>query len=320
MASSVLLLTDGRMDAHASEGHPERPSRRAAAADGVREAAGSLLQEEPILAATDADLAHIHDAAYLALLEEADAHGGGWLDLDTYLAPGSMAAARLAAGATIQAARAISTGEVTVAFAVVRPPGHHAAATRGSGFCLLNNVAVATQALRSEGTVRRVAIVDWDVHHGDGTQELFDADPDLLYASTHQYPFYPGTGASHDRGIGDALGTKLNRPLAAGDGDEPFVTAWVDDLLPAVEAFAPDAILVSAGYDAHRADLLAQLAVTEAGYEAVSGAVGAVAAKLGLGGVALTLEGGYDLAALRGSASATVRGLLAGLAGGSEAA
>jgi acetoin utilization deacetylase AcuC-like enzyme len=318
VAGSVLLLTDARMDAHAAEGHPERPSRRRAAADGVRDAAGDMLREEPVELASDEALTRIHTPAYLQLLAEADATGGGWLDPDTYVAPGSMTAARLAAGATVGAAHAAAGGLASVAFAAVRPPGHHAAVSRGSGFCLLNNVAIAAAALRAEGMAQRIAILDWDVHHGDGTQQIFDADPDVLYASTHQYPFYPGSGAPHERGVGDGSGTSLNRPLLAGDGDEAFVGDWVDDLLPAVEAFAPDAILVSAGYDAHRADPLAELEVTEAGYGAVAREIGAVAARLGLGGVALTLEGGYDLDALRASVAATVRGLLEGMDGQSE--
>jgi acetoin utilization deacetylase AcuC-like enzyme len=220
--------------------------------------------------------------------------------------------ARLAAGATIQAARAVAAGEARFAFAVVRPPGHHAASGRGTGFCLLNNIAVAAAALRADGVAHRIAIVDWDVHHGDGTQAIFDADPDVLYASTHQAPFYPGTGAAVDRGTGAGRGTKLNRPLLAGDGDEAFVAAWREELLPAVEDFRPDAILVSAGYDAHAADPLAGLDVTEAGYAAVGHELGAAAARLGLGGVTLTLEGGYDLAALRASVAASVLGILRG--------
>jgi acetoin utilization deacetylase AcuC-like enzyme len=316
---SVLLLTDARMDAHVAAGHPERPARREATADGVRDGAAARLREEAVEPAADVELAAVHDPAYLALLDEADASGGGWLDPDTYVARGSMTAARLAAGATLRAARAVAAGEAAVAFAVVRPPGHHAAASRSSGFCLLNNIAIAAEALRADGSAQRIAIVDWDVHHGDGTQQIFDADPDVLYASTHQYPFYPGTGAAYERGVGNGIGTVLNRPLAAGEGDEAFTSAWVDDLLPAVEAFAAQAILVSAGYDAHRADPLAELAVTEDGYDAVSRALGAVAARLGLGGVALTLEGGYDLGALRASAAATVRGLLSGMADASGA-
>ena len=206
-----------------------------------------------------------------------------------------------------------------MAFAAIRPPGHHAAASRASGFCLVNNIAVAAAALRTDGRAR-IAIVDWDVHHGDGTQELFEADPDVLYTSTHQAPFYPGTGAASERGRGDATGTTINRPLLAGDGDEAFVAAWTEELLPAVEAFGPRAILVSAGYDAHRDDPLAGLAVTEHGFEAVARALGRVAARLGLGGVTFTLEGGYDLEALRASAAATVRGVATGLAEGAVSA
>jgi acetoin utilization deacetylase AcuC-like enzyme len=199
-----------------------------------------------------------------------------------------------------------------VAFAAVRPPGHHASAGRGRGFCLVNNVAVAAGILRADGVARRIAIVDWDVHHGDGTQGIFDADPDLLYTSTHQAPFYPGTGSAAERGAGVAAGTKRNRPLLAGDGDDAFVAAWTDELLPAVEEFAPDAILVSAGYDAHAADPLAELLVTEDGFWTVAHALGQSMTRLGLAGVALTLEGGYDLEALRASVAATVRGILAG--------
>ena len=267
--------------------------------------------EEAPEPATDDDITRIHDPGYLALLTDAEVRGGGWLDPDTYLVPGSVAAARLAVGATLRAARAATSGEAEIAFAVMRPPGHHADRGRGRGFCLLNNVAVAVAGLRADGQIRRLAIVDWDVHHGDGTQAIFDGDPDLIYASTHQYPFYPGTGAATDRGGGVAH----NVELRAGDGDEAFVAAWREQLLPAIETFVPDAILVSAGYDAHAADPLAELEVTEAGYEAVAHALGAAAARLGIAGVALTLEGGYDLDALRSSAAATVRGLLEGREG-----
>jgi acetoin utilization deacetylase AcuC-like enzyme len=308
---SVLLLTDARSDRHASAGHPERPARREAAAQGVRDAAGDRLAEAAADAASDADITRIHDAAYVALLAEAEARGGGWLDPDTYLVPGSLQAARVAAGATLHAARAAATGDAEVAFAAVRPPGHHAAATHGSGFCLLNSIAIAAAGLRAEGIARRLAIVDWDVHHGNGTQAIFQGDGDLLYASTHQYPFYPGTGAGDDTGGGGAR----NRPLLAGDGDDAFIAAWRDELLPAIEAFEPEAILVSAGYDAHVADPLAELAVTESGYGAVASELGATAARLGLRGVALTLEGGYDLEALRASTAATVRGLIRGRGG-----
>jgi acetoin utilization deacetylase AcuC-like enzyme len=312
MLGPVLLLTDPAMDRHAVAGHPERPDRRSAAADGVRAGAGKTLSEPAAEPVDDALLGAVHDPAYLAALDEAESTGGGWLDADTYLVPGSMRAARLAAGATLQAALAVQAGQAVVGFAVVRPPGHHASARRGSGFCLLNHVAVAVAGLRARGMAERVAIVDWDVHHGDGTQAIFDADPNVCYASTHQQPLYPGTGRRDEVGVGAAAGTKHNRPLPPGSGDDEFVHAWRDDLLPAVEAFGPDAILVSAGFDAHAADPLAHLSVSTDGFGSVARLVGQLSARLGLAGVALTLEGGYDLDALRASAAATVGGILAG--------
>jgi acetoin utilization deacetylase AcuC-like enzyme len=312
MAGPVLLLTDADMDRHAAPGHPERPERRPAVADGVRDAAEDDLVEAAAELIDDGTLAAIHDPKYIAALDAAEAAGGGWLDPDTYLVPGSMRAARLAAGATVQAALAAQAGDAEVAFAVVRPPGHHAPAGRGTGFCLLNNVAIAVAGLRGRGLATRIAIVDWDVHHGDGTQAIFDADADLCYASTHQSPLYPGTGDRRETGSGPAAGTKHNRPLAPGTGDDGFVAAWREELLPAIEAFGPDAILVSAGYDAHAADPLANLEVSTEGFGAVARLVGALSARLGLPGVALTLEGGYDLHALRASAAATVRGISEG--------
>lgn len=310
---AVWLLTDAAMDAHHAPGHPERPERRMAVVSGVRDAAGDALVEPPCREVTDAELRRIHDGRYLDLLDALDRQGTAWLDPDTYLVPGSMRAARFAAGAAIQAAEAVATGAAGVAVAAVRPPGHHAAAERGAGFCLFNNVAIAAATLRAEGHAQRIAIVDWDVHHGDGTQAIFDADPDLCYASTHQAPFYPGTGDAGDRGHGDAAGTKHNVPLRAGDGDERFVAAWTDTLLPAMEAFAPEAILLSAGFDAHRSDPLAHLEVTETGYGLVARALGEMAARLAVPGVALTLEGGYDLDALRAAVAQTVRQLRGGL-------
>jgi acetoin utilization deacetylase AcuC-like enzyme len=317
-APTVLLFTDDLMasDTHAAPGHAERPERVRAVADGVASrvtAAGARLERPAVTPATDADIHRIHPAWFLDALDAAASRGGGWLDGDTYLSPGSMQVSRLAVGATLAAARAAVRGEAAVAFAVVRPPGHHAFEEQTHGFCLLNNVAIAVAGLRAEGLAQRIAIVDWDVHHGDGTQAIFDADADLCYVSTHQSPFYPGTGSPADRGSGPAIGTKHNVPLPAGSGDRVFTEAWTVQLLPAIEAFAPEVIVVSAGYDAHRHDPLAGLEVTEAGYETVATALGEMATRLGHGGVALTLEGGYDLDALSGSAAATVRGLLEGL-------
>ena len=318
---TVLLLTDDLMgsDAHAAPGHPERPERLQAVVRGLvsaAEAAGVTLERPTVQPATDDEIQRIHPAWFVSALDAAASRGGGWIDGDTWLSPGSMQVARLAAGATLAAARAALRGEAAVAFAVVRPPGHHAFEEGTHGFCLLNNIAIAVASLRADGLAQRIAVVDWDVHHGDGTQAIFDADPDLCYASTHQSPYFPGTGGSADRGSGPAIGTKHNVPLPAGSPARAFTEAWTVQLLPAIEAFAPEAILVSAGYDAHTRDPLANLEVTDAGYETVATALGEVAARLGHHGVALTLEGGYDLEALEGSAAATLRGLLKGLGGG----
>jgi acetoin utilization deacetylase AcuC-like enzyme len=312
----VLLVTSAAMAQHAAPGHPERPERLAAVEQGVTDGAaatGAELVREEAQPAGEGLLHAVHPAWYVDHLDEIAASGGGWLDADTYVGPRSMVAARLAAGATARCALAATTGEAGVAFAAVRPPGHHAAADRSAGFCLLNNVAIAVAALRDHGVAERVAIVDWDVHHGDGTQSIHDADPDAFYASTHQSPLYPGTGFPPDRGTGAAAGTKRNVTLPPGAGDEDFIEAWREDLLPELEAFAPQAILVSCGFDAHHDDPLAHLAVTEEGYRSVAAALGEVAHRLGIGGVALALEGGYDLPALRASAAAVVEGLLGSL-------
>jgi acetoin utilization deacetylase AcuC-like enzyme len=314
----VLLLTDEAMSRHQPPGHPERPERLTAVASGVADGAaeaGATVDRPELVPAEPAALERIHPAAYLELLDQAAGAGGGWIDADTHIGPQSMVAARLAAGATMQAAAAAATGQAAVAFAVVRPPGHHARRERAAGFCLLNNVAIATEALRATGHFQRIAIIDWDVHHGDGTQAIFDADPDVCYASTHQMPLYPGSGDADERGIGAGLGSKHNAALPPGSGDAAFTDAWLTRLLPAVADFAPEAILISAGYDAHRHDPLAELEVTEDGYRTVAEAVGRLARAGGLPGVALTLEGGYDLDALRDSAAATVAGLLSGLTG-----
>jgi acetoin utilization deacetylase AcuC-like enzyme len=315
---TIQVLTAERMLAHHAPGHPERPDRLAPVADGVAAAAAALglkLDKPPVEPAGDELLERVHPGWYVRSLEAVAARGGGWVDGDTFIGPESMTAARLAAGATFQAALAALGGDAAIAFAVGRPPGHHAGVEHAAGFCLMNNIAIAAAGLRAAGAAQRIAILDWDVHHGDGTQAIFDADPDLCYASTHESPFYPGTGAAEERGSGPAIGTKHNVQLPAGSGDDEFIEAWLIQLLPAVEAFAPEAILVSAGYDAHRDDPLAFLEVTEEGYRSVAREIGSIARRLGMAGVALTLEGGYDAAALRASATATVMGLWEGLKG-----
>ena len=313
----VLLLTDPAMERHTAPGHPERYERLAAVAAGVvagAAAGGAELSVRAPNPAHDDAITAVHDREYLAALDQLDAGGGGWIDADTYLAPGSMYAARLAAGAAVEAALAVTGGEFVIAFSVSRPPGHHASARGAAGFCLLNNIAIAAVALRSAGQAQRIAILDWDVHHGDGTQAIFDEDPDLLYASTHQWPLYPGSGSPDERGRGAATGTMHNVTLSPGAEDDAFVGAW-QELLEAVREFRPEAVLISAGYDGHRDDPLANLAITEDGYRAVSEAVAALTEELGTPGAALILEGGYDLRALERSVAATVEGLLRGRSG-----
>lgn len=309
---TVILLTDPAMAEHAVPGHPERPERLDAVVAGVIAAAGAAgarLERPPVTPADGARLAAVHDPDYLGWLADTADRGGGWIDPDTYVVPGSWRAAHLAAGAAIQGAAAVAAGTATVAFAAVRPPGHHASRELGKGFCLVNNVVVAASALRDEAGVARIAILDWDVHHGDGTQALVEDDPEVLYASTHQFPWYPGTGSDAEQAR-----NVINVPLEMGAGDAEFVTAWEEAILPRVENFAPEAILLSAGFDAHRDDPLAGLWVTAEGFGTVARAIGELGTRLGISGVSVVLEGGYDLAALRSSAAATVVGLLAGLA------
>ena len=307
----VLLLTDAALAGHAWPGHPERPDRIAPVVAGVAEAAraaGASLAERTADPVPVELLSSVHDPQYVAWLA-GGVETAGWLDADTYVVPESSDAAMLAAGLTVEAALAATRGEVAVAFAAVRPPGHHAGREGGKGFCLLNNVAVAVAALRGARAAQRVAVLDWDVHHGDGSEALFADDPDVFYVSSHQYPWYPGTGSPLDQGE-----TRLNVPLAAGTGDEGLVAAWRDTILPRVAAFGPDAILVSAGYDAHRDDPLAGLEVSGHGFGEVARLVGEAAHRAGVAGVAVALEGGYDIDALRASAEATVTGLIGGLA------
>jgi acetoin utilization deacetylase AcuC-like enzyme len=299
--------------------HPERPERLVAARDGLRSAGleqrGTLM---PVRPAREEELGLVHTASFVAEMSRHVPGKAGWLDPDTYFGPESWDAALAAAGAASDLATAVLDGQFRRGLALIRPPGHHAEADRAMGFCLFNNVAVAAAVARSRGAAR-VAVVDWDVHHGNGTQNIFYADPSVMYLSVHQYPFYPGTGAPHEIGAGEGRGTTINVGLPAGCGDGDLLAVFDRVFVPALLEFRPDLILVSAGFDAHRADPLAGLRVTEAGYRAMAGRLSRAADQVAGGRLVALLEGGYDLGALSRSLVEVLE-VLDGPGGGEEAA
>jgi acetoin utilization deacetylase AcuC-like enzyme len=310
---TVAFSTDELYFAHQPPGgvpHPERSERLAAILERL-EQTGLLerMQRLPPRDATDGELLAVHDRSLLETVEAHAAAGGGWIDPDTFVGPSSPAAARRACGAVLAATDAVLDGDVTSAFVAARPCGHHATRDRAMGFCLYNQVAVAAAAALDRG-VERLAIVDWDLHHGNGTQAIFDADPRVLYVSTHAYPYYPGTGALEDRGVGEAAGTKINVPLPHGAGDAAFHAAYERVAVPALEAFAPELVLVSCGWDSHARDPLGPLAVSTAGYTAVARLIIDAAARLCDGRLVAVLEGGYDEHALACCAQALCELLL----------
>jgi len=251
-------------------------------------------------------LSLIHSADHIARMENAAHAGGGWLDADTVISPASYKVALYAAGGVITATEAVLTGEVESAFALVRPPGHHATRWRAMGFCLFNNVAIAAQQAISRYHLDRILIVDFDVHHGNGTQEAFYSDPKVLYFSTHQYPFYPGTGSIEEVGAGEGKGTTVNVPLPAWCGDTEYLAVFQQILTPVACRFQPQLILVSAGYDSHWADQISLMQVSVSGFAQMVRILKDLASELCQGRLVFTLEGGYHLTALAYSIKATL--------------
>ncbi len=300
MLGYVLDEIFGASGHRAPSGHPERPARFDAIRDALNEAnLATRGTQVPIRAATDDELARVHASGYLQDLEKVVPGKQGWLDGDTYFSPGTWDAARAAAGTTAQLALGVLKGELSRGIAVVRPPGHHATRDRAMGFCLLNNVAVAAAAARAAGAAR-VAIIDWDVHHGNGTQDIFWDDPDVLYMSVHQYPYYPGTGAPTEIGGEKARGATVNVGLPGGARDEDYAAVFDHVFVPKLLAYKPDLVLVSAGFDAFEHDPLAGMRVTHEGFARMARRLRAVADRTAGGRIVAVLEGGYDLDGLAG--------------------
>jgi acetoin utilization deacetylase AcuC-like enzyme len=300
----IGLVLDPVFEEHDTRsGHPERPFRLTRIRQ-VLEHTGLADRciRVPVASAEDAALQRVHDPGHVRRVEEACRSGEPYLDsMDTAIGVDSARIARLAAGSVASLGSEVVAGRLDAGLAVVRPPGHHAERDLAMGFCLFNNVAVAAASLRAESGIDRVLIVDWDVHHGNGTQHIFEDDPAVFYYSSHQMPLYPGTGYATERGRGAGAGATLNVPLRPGNGDDRFLAGLTGALVPAMEAFRPEFVLISAGFDAHRADPLGGLSVSTEAFAEATRVVRGIADRFASGRIVSALEGGYDVEALAAS-------------------
>lgn len=307
------IVADARVEQHdPGPGHPEQPARYAAVMNGI-ETAGLLSELFRIESriASDDEVKLVHSQGYLALIEREVAENRYQLSTgDTAINSHSAEVARLAAGCVLAAVDAVFSRKVANAFCAVRPPGHHASQARGMGFCLLNNIAIAARYAQKIHGAERIVIVDWDVHHGNGTQDIFYADGAVLFFSTHQSPWYPGTGDALEHGEGEGFGTTINRPFPAGSGAREIVGAFRDDLLPAAREFHPDLILISAGFDSRRGDPLGLFTLSDADFADLSHMMTDLAAECCEGRLISVLEGGYNLAGLSLASQAHVQALM----------
>jgi acetoin utilization deacetylase AcuC-like enzyme len=309
----IGLVLDPVFESHdTGKGHPECAARLARIREVLDERGlPQRCLRVPVVAANDAALLRVHDAGHIRRVDDAFVSGERFLDsMDTAVGADSARIARLAAGSLAALCGEVASARLEGGLAVVRPPGHHAERDLAMGFCLFNNAAVAAAAVRADHGIDRVLIVDWDVHHGNGTQHIFEDDPSVFYYSSHQMPLYPGTGYAAERGTGRGVGTTLNVPLRPGDGDGPFLAGLSEALVPAMEAYRPQFVLVSAGFDAHHADPLGGLRVSTEAFAEATRIVRRIADRHASGRLVSTLEGGYDLDALAASAAIHLETLL----------
>jgi len=311
--SSTAILSDNRFDAHTWPDHVERADRLQAVRAAIR-AAGLEAQLRPLqpVPASEKALLAAHTPQLLRRVRQLSSYGGGQIDSDTYITGESWEAATLGAGAAVGAVDAVVAGASPNAFALVRPPGHHATPGRAMGFCLINHVAVAARHAIDSLGLARVAVVDYDVHHGNGTQDILYGEGRALFCSTHAAPFYPGTGALGEMGEGEGFGATLNVPLPFGVGDAGYARIFAEVIAPALRRYRPGLILVSAGYDAHWSDPLGPMTLSVSGYAALSRTLLALADELCGGRIVFVLEGGYNLSALGACVVATLRLMLGG--------
>ncbi len=311
MSARVGLVYDPIVLEHDTGAHVENGARVTACMALLEQAGLShRLARIPVRAASVDELALVHDRGYIDALRRVAERGGGWADPDTLITPRSYDVAATVAGGVLNALDAVLAAEVERAFCLLRPPGHHATAMQAMGFCLFNAVAIAAAAAVRQRGLERVAIVDFDVHHGNGTQDSFYADASVLYISTHEYPFYPGTGPARETGAGAGRGCNINIPLPAGCGDDAYARVFDEVALPALHRYRPQAMLVSAGFDAHHADPLADERLSVDGYGALVARLVEAAGELCEGRLLALLEGGYDPLALPWCVRRTVEVML----------
>ena len=304
-----FIYHDEFLEHDTGRGHPERPDRLRSIVNHLKQSGLWARVQHPLIdRAAEEWILKVHTSRHWKLIKESCARGIEILDQgDTHVSPKSYDVALLAAGGVLTGVDAVATGILNNVFCAVRPPGHHAESDAVMGFCLFNNVAIAARYAQEKYGLEKIAIVDWDVHHGNGTQEIFYEDPSVFYISTHQYPFYPGSGASTETGAGRGSGFTLNCPMRVGSGEKEYIDAFTKNILPALDIYKPQLLIISAGFDAHKDDPLANINLTEQSFEKLTTMLCGIADKYCGARLVSVLEGGYNLQALARSVEAHVK-------------